>query len=412
MRLCSSSTSIIEDCDSSTHLNILTTRLYVPIPADDSAPTDLDTAAQENRRLVIIGDPGSGKTTFLKHVAFRYCKQLSRARADRSEDLFPILIRVADLAEHIHRCQKQSGRPTTKESPAWLIDFLNAQNSECSWGLRRRFFKEKIASESCLLLLDGLDETPGVQERRSIVRLIENATEAFRRCRFVITTRPSGYSESTVLSNFAEVRIGGLKSNLVELFLRRWCNCQFPDSVALAAQHCDELIAALKTRPDLSRLARNPVMLTALAVVHWNEKSFPELRVEVYESIILWLVRARESRPGRQAVERSLQFLQHLALAMQTAAQGQLVQVERDWAVSVLAAKFAPNDGVDGRAWAASVIAGEEVDSGILVSRGNSISFWHRTFQEYLAARAISALPDRGSGHNPPVFYSKGFEEE
>src|SRR4051812_8321985 len=36
----------------------------------------------------------------------------------------------------------------------------------------------------------------------------------------------------------------------------------------------------------------------------------------------------------------------------------------------------------------------EEVDSGIVVSRSAKVEFWHLTFQEHLAARAIAGLPD------------------
>jgi hypothetical protein len=39
-------------------------------------------------------------------------------------------------------------------------------------------------------------------------------------------------------------------------------------------------------------------------------------------------------------------------------------------------------------------LADEEVDSGIVVSRGHEVRFWHLTFQEYLAARALSARSD------------------
>ena len=42
----------------------------------------------------------------------------------------------------------------------------------------------------------------------------------------------------------------------------------------------------------------------------------------------------------------------------------------------------------------------EELDSGIVVGRGNLISFWHLTFQEYLAARAIAG---RRSAAGPPA---------
>jgi hypothetical protein len=58
-------------------------------------------------------------------------------------------------------------------------------------------------------------------------------------------------------------------------------------------------------------MARNPVMLTALAVMHWNERRLPEQRADLYASISTWLVRARERRPGRENAERVLTLLEY-----------------------------------------------------------------------------------------------------
>ena len=76
-------------------------------------------------------------------------------------------------------------------------------------------------------------------------------------------------------------------------------------------------------------MARTPVMLTALAVVHWNERRLPEQRADLYQSIITWLSRARQQRPGRQSAERTVLLLQELALAMQDDAAAGRVRVMR-----------------------------------------------------------------------------------
>ena len=141
-------------------------------------------------------------------------------------------------------------------------------------------------------------------------------------------------------------------------------------------------------------MARNPVMLTALAVVHWNERRLPEQRADLYESILMWLARAREKQPGRESAERCLTLLQQLALAMQDERKGRQVQVEKGWAAETLAPQFAQAPEAKRRERAQAFVEQEEVDSGIIASRGNEVRFWHLTFQEYLAARAIAGQAD------------------
>lgn len=54
---------------------------------------------------------------------------------------------------------------------------------------------------------------------------------------------------------------------------------------------------------EIKRMARNPVMLTALAVVHWNERRLPEQRADLYASIVVWLARSRPQSAGRESAD-------------------------------------------------------------------------------------------------------------
>jgi formylglycine-generating enzyme required for sulfatase activity len=143
-------------------------------------------------------------------------------------------------------------------------------------------------------------------------------------------------------------------------------------------------------------MARNPVMLTALAVVHWNEKRLPEQRADLYESILTWLSRSREQRPGRPTPECCVGLLQNLALGMQDHPHGRQAQVRRRWAAEQIAGGFREHEAPHERIAAAErFLADEELDSGIVVARGeDDVRFWHLTFQEYLAARALAASED------------------
>jgi hypothetical protein len=198
-----------------------------------------------------------------------------------------------------------------------------------------------------------------------------------------------------VLPEFAHAQIDPLSDEAVETFLLRWCESLYVESKTMAAEHCTELLEALKGRPDIRRMARNPVMLTALAVVHWNERRLPEQRADLYESIIHWLSRSREQRPGRETADRTVELLQELALAMQNDSEGMQLFVARRWAAERLAAEWASGDiDKNAIARAEAFLSAEELDSGIIVGRRNDVQFWHRTFQEFLAARGIAARPD------------------
>jgi len=192
-----------------------------------------------------------------------------------------------------------------------------------------------------------------------------------------------------VLADFQTVQIEPLEPEAIQKFLEHWCAALFPESKDAAKRHLGELSEALRRVPEIRRMARNPVMLTALAVVHWNERRLPEQRADLYESIVNWLARSREKRKGREPAERCLALLQRLALAMQSNPQGRQVQVEKGQAAEVLAGQF---DGLDE---ALKFVEQEEVDSGIIVSRGPAVRFWHLTFQEFLAARAIAGLAEK-----------------
>jgi formylglycine-generating enzyme required for sulfatase activity len=361
--------------------------------------------ALAHRRLVIVGEPGAGKTTFLRRIVFALCEAYRADTAEPGQGVqcrllgvfrpeerpFPLLIRIAELAEHIQKCRLQPGRPgpAAQDSPEWLIDFLKTRTDELNWGLPEEFFRERLGDGSCILLLDGLDEAPGRLERESVARLFENATHAYSQCRFVVTTRPLAYAGQSVLAGFQTAHIEPLETEAIRNFLRHWCQALFPESTQAAEQHLAGLSEALQAKVAIRRMARNPVMLTALAVVHWNERRLPEQRADLYESILNWLARTREQRPGREPAERCLVLLSELALAMQDAAEGRLAQTSKRWAAEALAGFFAGD-----LRRAEAFVEQEEVDSGIIVSRGSEIRFWHLIFQEYLSARAIAGKPD------------------
>ncbi|MCH7884306.1 MAG: tetratricopeptide repeat protein, partial [Planctomycetes bacterium] len=246
------------------------------------------------------------------------------------------------------------------------------------------------------MLLDALDEVPSTKARLVMRTLIENAVGDYDKCRFIVTSRPAAFVGDVVLAGFEQARIAPLEDEAIEAFLGRWCLALADHNEADAKEHLDELLIPLRKLPEVRRMARNPVMLTALAVVHWNEKRLPEQRAELYESIIGWLAKQRPHSEGRPKPEQCVALLQNLALAMQDHPKGRQTQVTRHWGARAIAPSFREVPEDERVSAAERFLSEEEVDSGIIVGRGeHEIRFWHLTFQEYLAARGLAAQKEK-----------------
>ncbi|MBN2091084.1 SUMF1/EgtB/PvdO family nonheme iron enzyme [candidate division KSB1 bacterium] len=365
--------------------------LYIPLKTQArSAHIELD-AVLRHARVTIIGDPGSGKTTFLRRIAFILTQDQLNLEPDAAKKklkfdkkLFPVFIRLSELAVYLNSLPNSN--PCT---PVLLARFMVEKSDANFWGFSVDFFIQKFKAGEAILLLDGLDEAPNRQTREKLSELVIAAVQAYEKTPFVVTSRPLAYTGKVVLQDFEHFTIDALEPEAMSTFLLHWSQALFRNNPEGAAAHHAELLFALKSKPEIRRMAKNPVMLTALAVVHWNEKRIPEQRADLYDSIITWLLKSREKREGRLPADDCGRKLQKLALAMQMNPKGRQTQIGQRSAAEILKDEFDGKNDAGKIQNAEKFIDEEEVDSGIIVERGNEIAFWHLTFQEFLAAKAL-----------------------
>jgi hypothetical protein len=156
-------------------------------------------AALAQRRLVIVGDPGCGKTTFLRWVA--HClaaDRLGREPGPRAaarllgldRARLPLFIRIADWHEFIVGQQKRHRGPPLARTADWLIEFLGDDAHGHNLGLTADDFRRLLCAGDAMILFDGLDETPDRGQRRTLVEVIECIARAYPDCPLVVTSRP------------------------------------------------------------------------------------------------------------------------------------------------------------------------------------------------------------------------------
>ncbi|MFQ5437093.1 MAG: NACHT domain-containing protein, partial [Anaerolineae bacterium] len=187
----------------------------------------------------------------------------------------------------------------------------------------------------------------------------------------------------------------------VNQLVQQWCNAVYEDEQEQARerqalQNAIEGLEAKRRARNEPRLIDTPLMVTVVAIVHYNEHSLPEQRAALYKKCIEVLI-AERHHPATEATEElrqwggaettKLQFLAILAYQMMRAGEkaGRTVSESqlRKWLRPEFESEYGPE--------AAETRLKEFIEA--IRSRESLVSeedaryrFVHLTFQEYLCA--------------------------
>ena len=339
------------------------------------------------RTIVIIGAPGTGKTTLLENLTLTYAKNNQRRKHKQAPKLIPILLYLRDIRE------------TITESPQLsLAKLLEQQKSISKLTPPSNWFQEQLRSKSCLVMLDGLDEVADENQRRAVSIWVKQQIQSYRHTRFILTSRPFGYRSAAIegINTVLEVQPFNLKQ--MEKFIHNWyVQSEVMSRLGkedagvrnLATQKAEDLINRIKNSSPLAAMALNPLLLTMIATVHCYRGALPEGRVELYGEICDVLLGRRREAKGigddNIRVNQKKAILQVLALSlMQQKTREFTLQLGCSLIQAELAKVASSNLTAD------KFLEKIENESGLLVQREkDKYEFAHKSFQEYLAALQI-----------------------
>ncbi|MBI1294698.1 SUMF1/EgtB/PvdO family nonheme iron enzyme [bacterium] len=395
-------------------------------------PKHISAVEQINRHqhLVLLGDPGSGKSTFVDFVALclagealgesaanlaRLTEPLPR-KGDQSDEqeekpqpqrwehgaLLPVRVVLRDFAA--------TGLPPIgKDATAEDLWRFIASDIQAALPEYSPILRTKLRTDGGIILLDGLDEVPAADTRRTqIKQAVEDFAAVFHRCRILVTSRTYAYQQQDWrLQGFADTYLAPFTPAQIARFIERWYTHvgQLRHMDAADVQGRAALLKnAIEHSRRLQELAERPLLLTLMASLHaWRGGSLPEKREELYRDAVDLLLDWWESQRVKRRADGSTLLIQP-SLA-------EFLKIDRDKMRSLLnrlafdahssqPALVGTADIPESALVAGLTTLSHSPDirhmrlveylrdrSGLLIPRGVGVyTFPHRTFQEYLAA--------------------------
>jgi formylglycine-generating enzyme required for sulfatase activity len=363
--------------------------------------------------FVLLGDAGSGKTTFVNYLAYALAAEDAVNLLPEDSPLRGLLPARLVLRDVAARCIPADA---TRGQAQMLWDALHADLvtdlGQAAADALFPLLQGRLLEEGGLLLLDGLDEVPMAGRRRQcLLEAIADLATALPpgRGRVVVTARPYAYADPEWrLPGFETLVLAPFSDEQVQHFVTRWYRAVRPAmgwDEALAQDRAGQLQGALGERPYLADLATRPLLLTLMATLHTSWGQLPQDRADLYEETVKLLLsrwqRMREVKgpDGETVVEPGIAevlaadetavraALHHLAFQVH---EGQAEGEDREARPAdireeevLLALTPLLKQGVAPH----TLLRYLEMRAGLLVGRAPGVyAFPHRSFQEYLAA--------------------------
>jgi predicted NACHT family NTPase len=332
-------------------------------------------------KLMVLGKPGAGKTTFLKSLAVQCIQD------DFQKERIPTFIELKVFAEDA-KLKVEFG----------LLNYINQELCVCD--VSEQQVEKLLHQGRFLILLDGLDEVKA-DVGDKVLTEVSNFSRKYFRNQFVITCRIAAQlANQRDTLEFTDVEVADFDEEQIEAFAKKWfvavARNSRKEGLTKAAQFIKKL--QLPENQQIRELAVTPILLNLTCLVFQEKTAFPSKRAKLYEEgLDILLDRWDTSRRiQREEAYQNLSLEDKKDLLSQVAfitfergdyffEQDQIQQDIADYLRTLPDAQTEPRAlKRDSKA----VLKSIEAQHGLLIERARGIySFSHLTFQEYFTAR-------------------------
>jgi hypothetical protein len=328
--------------------------------------------ANQEQYLMVLGNPGTGKTTFLRKVGLEALK--GKGNGEYQHTCIPVLLELRKF---------RSGKIN-------LVQAIASEFQNCGLPEYQKCTEELLSKGRLLILLDGLDEVPS-DRLSEMTTQIRDLLDRYSKNRFIASCRIAAYRNFHSFQRFTDVAIADFDDEQIETFIGKWFESH---SQPEWGQQCWEKLNSGEHNAT-KELTRTPLLLTLICILFKKRGEFPNKRATVYNEALWTLLSEWDASKEivRSAPYEGMDTKCKEILLAEIAynnfvadrlffQQGEITQeIEQILREMLADAKF-----IDGRA----VLRAIEEQHGVLVSRADDVySFSHLTLQEFLTAKHI-----------------------
>lgn len=365
----------------------------IPSPEDleDLELLSINEVIHKSNRLLLRGPAGSGKTTLMQWVAVMSASSNLKRELESWNHCIPFFIRLREFSE--------KPLPKLEDLPALVAPALSSE-------MPKRWVNDKLKAQQAIILVDGVDEI-AENKRTKIKEWLKDIDETYPNNKWIVTSRPYAASKEW-LSEF-----GFLNANLqdmgirdIEVFIEHWHSAvQETESSPEKKEELEILQKKLKTtireNRAIRKLATSPLLCAMICALHRDRSTqLPSDRIELYRACIDMFL--------RRDIERSVDLVDYKSLGDRQKkvllADFAYWLIKNSWSeveISKVDDRFSKK--LAGISKKPKELSGKGIRryfverSGILRQPTiQTIDFPHRTFEEYLAAKAIIDEGDIG----------------
>jgi len=388
-------------------------RIYIPLRVvpeaapDSTAGTDPLDLVGPGTRHVILGDPGSGKSTLLRFIGLVGMRQqlLDRFGAKRDSRL-PIYVTLRRYGDELRSQPHLS-----------LFDYI-LQSARADFRLKEitaAWLEYYLYARDAILLLDGLDELPDAQFKKTVRQRVAEFSNRFPGNATIMSSRIVGYEKEVRYDElgFGHFRVARLSLEAIKTFVNDWYSARI-DNDAERELHVDDLsqIVSNPANRAIRDLAENPLLLTIITLVHRIDAVLPDQRVVLYQKCTetllntwhTWKFQSILGSARPKAEKRNLARMETVAYWMHCLLEGTSSRersvVSYEALKDYLAEYIHENENetiADADELASEFLKFVKERAGLLIEVGDGkYSFLHLTFQEYLAATYLRKSGEEG----------------